>query len=222
MLQPQNFPETRPSLLATLRDNTQHSAWREFFERYAPAVFRVARLRGMSAADGDDIVQQVMLAIASHIGRFEYDRDRGHFRQWVRRITDNKIRDLKRRPQLPGDAGLWDCVDDAAKAEEVWEHQWRLQDIHYCLDEVGRQLSPHRVEAFRLYVLDGLSAEETAARLNMTVGHVYVTRTQIIKKIRKQMRSLETDEASSGESDTYQDVNMQAPPATAKGVSKQH
>lgn len=195
MIQPRNFPETRPSLLATLRDGTQESAWREFFDRYAPAVFRVARLRGMGADDADDIVQQVMLAVSSHIGRFEYDRDRGHFRQWVRRITDNKIRDLRRQPRLPGDAGLDDCRDRAPAVEETWEHQWRLQDIQYCLDEIGRGLSKRRIEAFRLYVLQGLTAEETAAQVGMTIGHVYVTRTQIIQKIRKRMRTLQAGEA---------------------------
>lgn len=196
MIVPRNFPETRPSLLATLRGDTQESAWREFFDRYAPAVFRVARLRGMSADDADDIVQQVMLAVAGHIGHFEYDRNRGHFRQWVRRITDNKIRDLRRRPGLPGgllgDAGLDGCcIDRGAAAEEAWEHQWRLQDIHFCLDEVSRDLAPHRIEAFRLYVLEDMTAEETAARVGMTIGHVYVTRTLIIKKIRARMRTLE-------------------------------
>ena len=145
-----------------------------------------------------------MLAVAGHIGHFEYDRNRGHFRQWVRRITDNKIRDLRRRSGLlggpplslpaglPADAGLDGCcIDSGAAAEEVWEHQWRLQDIHFCLDEVGRDLAPHRIEAFRLYVLEDMTAEETAARVGMTIGHVYVTRTLIIKKIRARMRTLE-------------------------------
>ena len=190
MISPRNFPETRPSLLRSLRGGTQESAWREFFERYAPAVFRVARLRGMDADDADDIVQQVMLAVASHIDRFKYDRDRGHFRQWVRRITDNKVRDVRRQPRLPGDAGLDDCIETGAQADEIWEHQWRLQDIQYCLDEMDSSLATHRLEAFRLYVMEGLTARETAARVGMTIGHVYVTRTQIIRKIRKRMRTL--------------------------------
>jgi RNA polymerase sigma-70 factor (ECF subfamily) len=175
-----------------MRGGEAESAWRDFFDRYAPAVYRVALLRGLSPEDADDIVQQVMLAVSNHIGRFEYDRDRGHFRQWVRRITDNKIRDWRKR-RVPGAAHLLDYADTGPSAEEIWERQWRLQDIDQCLDEIAGELASHRVEAFRLYVIEGLSAAETAEQVGMTIGHVYVTRTQILKKIRRRMRALEAD-----------------------------
>jgi len=62
MQQPMGFPETRPSLLARLGDKSLGpSAWRQFFDAYAPAVYRVARARGFSEPDADDLVQQVMM-----------------------------------------------------------------------------------------------------------------------------------------------------------------
>lgn len=191
VIRPRNFPETRPSLLAGMNGSRAESAWRDFFDRYAPAVFRVARLRGLGPEDADDIVQQVMLAVANHIGRFEYDRDRGHFRQWVRRITDNKIRDWRKGRRPPGVAELSDWADTDLPIEEIWERQWRLQDIDQCLSEIAGEFAPHRVKAFRLYVMEGLSAEETADQTGMTIGHVYVTRTQILKRIRQRMGVLE-------------------------------
>ena len=196
MLCPREFPETRASLLASLRDAPGQSDWREFFERYAPAVFRVARLRGIDKHDADDIVQQVMMAIARHIDGFDYDRDRGSFRQWVRRIAENKIRDHRRKPRLEGAAAwgeLEQWPDDSPSLETQWEQQWHLQDILFCLDEVADNIAPRRVEAFRLYVMEGLPASEVASRLKMTVGHVYVTRTQIINRVRLRMNRLEGD-----------------------------
>lgn len=69
-----------------------------------------------------------------------------------------------------------------------------MQDILFCLDEVAADLSLRRVEAFRLYMIEGLPAAEVAARLDMSVGHVYVTRTQVLNRIWARMSELTSDE----------------------------
>lgn len=196
MLRSTGFPDTRPSLLATLGDDRGgQTAWREFFSRYGPAIYRVARLRGLSDPDADDIVQQVMVSISSHIGDFKYDRDRGRFRQWIRTITENKIRQGGRRKSLPVSAGsdVEACEDDRPGLEEVWKQEWQLQDILWCLDQVSDDVSPRRMQAFRMYALEGVSATEVARRLDMTVGHVYVTRHLVLNMVRKKIVELENE-----------------------------
>ena len=197
MLQPKRFPDTRPSLIATLGEGPEgQSAWREFFSRYGPAIYRVARLRGLSDEDADDIVQQVMVAISSHIGDFRYDRDRGRFRHWVRTITENKIRQNARRGTLPvaSEADVSVCADDGPSLEDVWEREWQLQDILWCLDQASDDISPRRMEAFRMYAIDGVPAAEVAKRLNMSVGHVYVVRHLVLNMIRKRISKLDEAE----------------------------
>ncbi len=194
MLGSRDFPETQPSLLCSLReDGRAQSAWREFFECYGPAVFRVARHQGLDAHDAEDVVQQVMLSIAAHIGGFRYDRDCGRFRNWVKTIANNKIRDRHRRqsravPQVSLNYTAYACVDDSPTLAELWEREWRVQEILHCLDEVVDEFAPQRVQAFRLYMLEGCSAEETARRMGMSLGHVYVTRTEILARIRRRLR----------------------------------
>lgn len=188
------FPETRPSLLANLADGADgQPAWREFFDRYAPAIYRVARMRGLSHVDAEDIVQQTMVSISSHISGFRYDCDRGRFRSWVRTIAENKIREAWRRRPLPNaDASLVEGVADGAPTlEEVWEHEWRIQDLLWCLDEVERDISPRRMEAFRKYALEGIPAAEVARQMDMSVGNVYVTRHMVLCRIRQKAAELD-------------------------------
>ncbi len=197
MLQPKRFPDTRPSLIATLGEGPEgQSAWREFFSRYGPAIYRVARLRGLSDEDADDIVQQVMVAISSHIGDFRYDRDRGRFRHWVRTITENKIRQNARRAALPvaSEADVSVCADDVPSLEDIWEREWQLQDILWCLDQASDDISPRRMEAFRMYAIDGVPAGEVAKQLNMSVGHVYVVRHLVLNMIRRRINKLDEAE----------------------------
>lgn len=195
-----SFPDTRDSLLRTLRDGgsgTRPAAWKEFFERYAPAVFRVARRQGLGPQDADDIVQQTMMGVSAHIEKFTYDRDRGRFRQWVKTIAANKIRDLFRTygKEIPHQASVEQtaegCID--VRSEDAWREEWRIQDMHYCLDVVRREISPRRFESFEMYVLKGVSVDETARILGMTPTHVYVTRTKVVKRIRALMAKLDQE-----------------------------
>lgn len=193
MLTSSEFPETHPSMIAALREGQTASHWIEFYQRYAPAIFRVARYRGMDRHDAEDLVQQVMLNISRHIDRFDYRRDRGQFRNWVRRIAENKIIDLARRSQVPAISveTLVEPRDDRPTLDDLWDQEWRLQDVLFCVDECRRDIAPRTYEAFRLYVVDGLSAKDTAARLNMSVEQVYVTRNQVLNRVRKLIADLE-------------------------------
>jgi len=130
------------------------------------------------------------------VGAVAYDRDRGRFRHWVRTIAENKIRQNARRAQLPvaSDADVSVCADDAPSLEDIWDREWQLQDILWCLDQASEDISPRRMEAFRLYTIDGLPPSEVAERLNMTVGHVYVVRHLVLNMIRKRIKKLDDAE----------------------------
>lgn len=198
VLASRGFPETRPSLLRSLRAEDAGESWVDFFHCYAPAVMRAARFRGLDAHDADDVVQQVMLAISRHIRGFKYDRDRGRFRQWVRRIAESKIADhLRRRPPVQSDACLSDRASDEPSPDElwaqVWENEWRLQDIAHCLHNIRETVAPQTFEAFRMYVIEGMSADRVAAALNISMHHVHVIRCQILKRIKKQIAELHDD-----------------------------
>lgn len=191
MLSSREFPKTHPSLLAALGDDQQSSHWLEFYRCYAPAVFRVARYRGLGQHDAEDIVQQTMVLIFRHISTFDYSRDRGTFRNWVRRIAESRIVDFVRR--IPASVALETVdapEDESTTLEASWEQEWKLQDLLYCLKQCRDDVAPRTYEAFRLYALEGIGASEAAARLDMSVDQVYVIRCEMLRRMRKTMARL--------------------------------
>lgn len=195
VLKPRPFPETRASLLSAMRGTGRETAWREFFARYAPPVFRVARQRGLDADDAEDVVQQVMISLSQHLSDFRYDRDRGRFRGWVQSITTNKVHDRMRGEKRRGDVAAFQFDEDRDSPTDetesaLWAQEWLLQDTLWCLEQVRGEIAPHRYEAFRLYAVEGVAPAAIAERLGMTLGNVYVTRSQIAKRIRDLMASL--------------------------------
>lgn len=198
MLRSRTFPVTRTSLIRSLGDGVEPSSWREFFDRYAPAIYNVAILSGVQPSDAEDIVQRVMISIAKSIADFRYDRDRGKFRTWIKRITRNAIIDQHRATppkmlsleEVPHGDSL-QCPDES---ERLWTEEWRLQDLEYCLERVATRISTTRLLAFQKYVLEGLSAAETARQLHLTIGNVYSVRFQVLKLIREEMQLLDDAE----------------------------
>ena len=116
------FPDTRVSLIQKLDRMFCAEAWDEFHRLYCPPILRVARFRNLNQNDADDIAQEVMLALVNRIADFEYARDRGLFRNWVRTVTENKIRDFyrKKRGNQPLKAAD-EAVDPAPTPEEAWD-----------------------------------------------------------------------------------------------------
>jgi RNA polymerase sigma-70 factor (ECF subfamily) len=74
---------TRASLILRLQDAEDMAAWDEFAKIYGPVVFNVATSRGFQAADADNLVQEVFLAVASSISNWLQRDDRGSFRAWL-------------------------------------------------------------------------------------------------------------------------------------------
>src|SRR6476646_5685708 len=84
-----SLPETRASLLLRLPDAADARAWDDFVAVYAPLVYRLARRHGLQPADSDDLVQDVLAAVARSVETWLTRDDRGPFRAWLLRIAKN-------------------------------------------------------------------------------------------------------------------------------------
>jgi RNA polymerase sigma-70 factor (ECF subfamily) len=94
--------ETTQTLLIQVRSGDD-DALNRLYARYLPVLTRWARgripasIRGLATTD--DVVQNTLLGALRGVREFEPRHD-GAFFAWLRRILDNKIRDLIRRAQV--------------------------------------------------------------------------------------------------------------------------
>jgi RNA polymerase sigma-70 factor (ECF subfamily) len=73
------------------------------------------------------------------------------------------------------------------KLEEAFDHEF----LEVAKVQVRLRVAPHTWEAFRLVALEGLPAEEVAAKVNMQVAMVYVAKSKVQKMLQAEIRKLD-------------------------------
>jgi len=177
---------THSTLIARLAAATDDGAWREFCVRYGDLIHNVARHRGLQPTDGDDVLQDVLLALRKAMPNFRYDRSRGTFRGYLKTVTLHAI--YARSRQKRGESPLpdWRAAsepsgDDAFDA--VWEAQWRQYHLRQAMRTIEVEFNePDRI-AFARYGVDGEPVREVARELGLSVDQVYQAKSRILKRL---------------------------------------
>ena len=214
------FPDTRISLILRLASAEDADSWREFASNYAPAVFAIARRRGLQPADAEDFVQELLLAVARAAGRWQADANRARFRTWLFRIARNLLADhfrhakraalmMARERHAAEATELTDPPAYAAEIQEEFELEYRRALFHRAAALVRLRVSDLTWDAFASTAIDATPAVAVSQRLGMSVGSVYVARSRVMKMLRSEIERMEAD---SGEASEYKSVQVHQEP----------
>jgi RNA polymerase sigma factor (sigma-70 family) len=192
-------PETRLSLLQRVRDAGDRDAWEEFVTIYEPLIYRLARRRGLQDADAREVSQEVLLAVAGAIGRWEPTAGRGSFRGWLFRIARNAAINFlikqQRHPRGSGDTFFLQLLDEqpgpAPDETAVFQDEYRRQLFRRAADIVQVNFQEKTWAAFWRTSVEGEPIKQVAADLQLSVGSVYAARSRVTAKINEEVRRLE-------------------------------
>ncbi|MBN1589227.1 MAG: sigma-70 family RNA polymerase sigma factor, partial [Pirellulales bacterium] len=183
---------TRPTLLRRLRDASDPMAWEEFFACYWSTIFGYARLRGCSEHTAEEVVQDVMLTIFEKRDMFCYDRSRGRFRDWLRRVAFNRIAQRRRGPSErvraaggESDHNALEQPSEELAPDAAWENAFEQAMLGALLDAIRREVRPREFVAFELTALRGRPPAEVARMTGLTRNMVYKARRKIIERLRQ-------------------------------------
>lgn len=192
------FPDTNQSLIVRVRDPSNRTAWDQFEQIYRPVIFRIARARGMQHCDALDLVQQVLLSVASAIENYERYDDGTRFRNWLSRITRNAIlKSLSRGPsdRAAGGSEMLDLMSELpagdSETDALIELEYRREIYQRAATRVRREVQETTWLAFELTVLQEQSIEQACRTLGLSSGSVYAARSRIIRRLRDAVGELD-------------------------------
>ena len=188
---------TSTELLRRARANNQ-DAWDELVGRYSRRMYRWCRRAGLQPDDASNVVQEALTSVARKLPDFRRDRPSDTFRGWLRRITDNKIRDFYRRQgrtlavavggtdaqqqlaQLTGpnreDGATWDT--------SLADHPPQNEQLEVAIDQVRQNVSDRDWRFFWRVVVDGQSAAEVADEFGVSANAVRLVKMRVLRKLR--------------------------------------
>jgi|EndMetStandDraft_8_1072994.scaffolds.fasta_scaffold668272_1 RNA polymerase sigma-70 factor (ECF subfamily) len=193
-----SLPETRASLILRLPDAADARAWDDFVVIYAPLVYRLARRHGLQPADSDDLVQEVLAAVARSVDLWLAKRDRGPFRAWLLRIAKNHAMNAltrhKHRPVGTGDSGMNQRLAQHPQngdVESEFDIEYRRELFRWAAEQVREEVAERTWQAFWLSSIEQQSIAMVAERLSMSVGSIYIARSRVMARLREVVKGCE-------------------------------
>lgn len=191
--------ETRSSLILRLPDAADVAAWDEVVSIYTPLVRRLAVAQGMQPADADDLVQVVFSTIARSVNQWLDRSDRGGFRAWLLTIARNAaVNHLTRRPTHMLAAGGDDAAEILAKLPAPlsgisceFDLEYRRETFLLAAAQVRGQVAKSTWSAFWMTHVEGKSVADTATKLAISIGTVYVSRSRVMNRLQEAVKQYE-------------------------------
>ena len=183
---------TRASLILRIQDAEDMAAWDEFATIYGPVVFNFAMSRGFQAADAENLVQEVFLAVANSISNWLERDDRGSFRAWLLLIARNAAVDMitqkaTRSLGRDGSEAQVHLVNFPAPSElsSALDLAYERMVFQWASERVRASVAEHTWQAFWLTSIEELSVEAAAARLKTRPGNIYFARSRVLARIKE-------------------------------------
>jgi RNA polymerase sigma-70 factor (ECF subfamily) len=189
--------ETRQSLLRRAQIG-EESAWKDLTELYRPLILGWLNRQGVPARDLEDLSQDILLSVVKHLPAFRHSGNRGAFRSWLRTIVCSRTSDYWRAidPGAHGSGGsgasaaLQQIEDPDSDLNREWDEEHDHYVLHCLLDLVEEEFEPATVRAFRRLALDGATGAQVAEELGLSVASVYVAKSRILQRIRREAEGL--------------------------------
>ncbi len=162
-------------------------AWNELVERYGRLVYSIPRRYGLSAADADDVFQNVFTMV---LRKLDSLRDQTRFSAWLITTTHRECIRLSKLARAHAD--LDEIATDIGAPPPDQVQRWERQHlVHQALS----QLDPRGRELLKALFFDSTtpSYEEIAVRLGMAVGSIGPTRARCFKKLEAILNAMGVD-----------------------------
>lgn len=195
------IPATRKTLLLRIRDASNTEAWRTFVELYTPLIYHFCIRRGLQEADCRDVLQNVFLSVHRQIAAFEYDPQRGRFRNWLITIVLRQINRHQSRLD-PGTKGLGGGLGDflaqwiPEDEEQKWDEEFQQRVLEVATKRICKEFSPDVFTAFEAVWYYERKPAEVARLMNQSPAWVYQAKFRVLKRLKQEIEFLGSDQIS--------------------------
>ncbi len=187
---------TRETLIIRLKKQYDEHAWNEFSSIYSGFIHAILFKMNVNSGDKDDLAQEILLKSWKNIPKFDYNRERGKFRNWLGRIVSNTVKNYyrstaSRRKAHSGSQETYEHFSEP-DIEKIAQEEWRTFISNMAWENVKETLPDISRECFEL-LSQGMSPTEVSEKLDIKYNNVCVYKKRVINKISHEILRLEED-----------------------------
>ncbi len=169
-------------------------AWDRFFDAYAGFVYSIARSKGLSHEDAEDVVQDVF---CDYSRNYEYDKTKGCFLSYLARLVNWRIVDRLRAEKHNSDlkARFWKELRLPAsdKGRISSEREWQLAAMEEALRRMKPSVSPEHYAAFVASAVEGQDTDAVTKLYGISRDSLYQIRKRLTVKLREKLAEVLAD-----------------------------
>jgi len=172
-----------------------YAAFDELVNRYEKKIYRLGMNITGNREDAEDVLQDAFLKAFQHLPDFRED---SRFYTWITRIAVNealmKLRKRKTNREVPMEDSEDENGDVQIREFADWkpnpEQQFAQSELETILQGAVNSLSPGFRTVFYLRDVEGLSTEETAELLDLSIGAVKARLFRARLKLREELSKI--------------------------------
>ncbi len=191
--------QTSHGMLNRLGADSQSAEWSKFLKLYSPFIAGQICKYPLLKDWEDDIVQEVLMAVAQSIPHWKPGMP-GGFRRWLRSTTRHRIlealRKSKRFPMtvaqiqsLESELAQWE--DPASLASQRWDEEHDQYLLSRAMGRVKRRVDPKTWAVFEELQFKEKLPAQVATSMGISVGSVYSITSRVMRLLREEVADLQ-------------------------------
>ena len=186
--------QTRQTLIQRAKNQSDEAAWNEFVSFYKMFIYYLLNRMNVSLNEMDDLVQEILLTLWGKLN--SYNPQKAKLRTWLSKVIRNTTLNYLKRSnsyknrteQLQNSIEAMNSFSEP-EMDKIVEREWKAYLTNVAMERIKKVFSGHALKAFQSGV-DGVSAEDIAKDLGITVESVYTLRGRVKKRFVREIRFL--------------------------------
>jgi len=181
---------TSKSMLSKIKAG-DNIAWSDFYRTYRPLIMLCGSDCNLSASEKEELMQDTVLSMFKG-QHFVYDRSKGRFRDYLRRIIKRRAYDIirKRSKHQELDENILNSLE-SPEQDDRWAKEWRQHVLNEALRELRSAVEPSTFQAFDLFVIRDMKASKVAEVLDISENTVYLAKMRSLKKLKEIVKNID-------------------------------
>jgi RNA polymerase sigma factor (sigma-70 family) len=174
-------------------------AWVGFVDRYGPSIHAWCLEWRLSPDDAAEVTQQVLTHLVTRLRTFDYDPTKS-FRRWLWTVARHAWADFvtirERAGRGSGSEHTHDLLHRLSARDDLLARLASAFDLEMYEEAAARvraRVHARTWEAYHCTAVEGMSGQEVATALGMTIANVFVAKSSVLKLLRTEIQRLEQD-----------------------------